>query len=175
MRARDEPWVVRIPDAARATAFVAGFLVNAAGRSLSLRGGAAARAWFGADGPGIDAATGGFRVGPVSPGRYTLWFAGEDRFEIPVRDVALTPGATTQLGRITLPATGAIAVAVELAAGFEPGGVLVQVEHSEGYDLLQVDRGSWTASMPALPGEHLVTVYGDGFRSRRERVHVVPG
>src|SRR5690606_6469899 len=175
-----DPLVIRVPDAARATAFAEGFLVDhedvpaIAGRFLSLQGETAARAWFG-DTFETDPATGRFRIGPLPPGHYTLWIAARTGFEFPVPDVVLRSSETTSLGRIVVPATGTLRVEVELQPGLVPGGVLVEIEGSTSSDIVSVDTASWTATSPCLPGRYAVTVYGTGFRSTHADVTVVAG
>ncbi|MBK8975911.1 MAG: carboxypeptidase regulatory-like domain-containing protein [Planctomycetes bacterium] len=183
VRPGDEPLLIRIPDDARATAFVTGLVVDGAdrpalaGMHLSMQGATVARAWFGraTDSPDADRDTGRFRLGPMPPGRYTLWVSSEDGFEFPVPDVVLAPRTTTELGRVVVPATGTLAVAVDIAPGCTPADVAVQIDAAGSSDIVRVDPATWTARRPCLPGSYDVTVYGTGFRWVRERVRIVAG
>lgn len=183
VRPRQEPWLVTVPDAARATAFVEGFLVDRsgtpaiAGKKLSLQRDGPARAWLGhtAPLPEVDAASGWFRVGPVSAGTYWLWFWSPQRVTFPLRDLTLRPRQTTNLGRIEEPAMGTLAVVLTAESECQVGDVRVQLEADGSTDIVPVDRRSLRAQRDLLPRTYSATVYGTGFRSFSEDLVIAAG
>lgn len=186
VRARDEPWIVTVPDAARATAFIEGFLFDRAGDpaigdkwlSVLQQDRGARRAWYGntAPNPETDPASGRFRVGPLPPGTYALWIRSADQWEFSIPDIVLRPHTTTSLGRIVEPATGTLEVRLDTEPGLLLGDVLTQVDSANNTEILRIAEESLSGDRRFVPGSYEVTVYGDGFRWLRWRkVEVRPG
>lgn len=177
--ARDEPWLVRVPRQVRASAYVAGTLVDGdgrpalAGQHLAVRGdGFVVHAGNTMAAPSLDVATGQFRLGPLPPGEYTLLFRGQPSFPVP--GVVLRANATTQLGQVIVPATGTLRIEVTAAAGLRTDDVMVQVDGDGDSDIFKID-GTLTGSRLLLPGRYRVVVYGTGFRWLEQDLEITAG
>src|SRR5690606_16598217 len=184
VHARQEPWVVPVPDAARATAFVEGHLVDAAGRpaiagcSISVQGhGRIARPGASMAAAETDATDGRFRLGPLPPGEYVLHFVDRERFTFEVADIVLRPHATTELGPVQKPAPGTFSVELKAEGGVLRADVMVQLdgegERAGTSGFVRVDRATLRGTRAMLPGRYRFTVYGKNFRWLRGSVEVV--
>ncbi|MBI5850963.1 MAG: carboxypeptidase regulatory-like domain-containing protein [Planctomycetes bacterium] len=182
IRVRDEPFVIRVPDAARATAWIEGWLVDAedrpalADRVFSVRRGAF-NAWPGNTMPAAetDAVTGHFRVGPFAAGTYTLSLASRTDVDIVIDDIVLRPRETTSLGRRVLPASGVLAVALERDSDLRLADLMVQIDGPGGSDVVPLDLATLRGERRLVPGRYTATVYGTGFRWLTEAIEIRAG
>lgn len=182
IRARDEPLVIPVPDDARASAWVEGWLVDAeqrpalADRYLSVIG-ERFRAYPGNTMPPaeLELATGRFRIGPLPAGRYTLTFAGQVDVDVTVRDVILRPRETISVGRVVVPASGELEVALELEPELRVAELSLQIDGDASTDLAKIDPTTLRARRSLLPGRYRATVFGTGFRWLEEPIEIFVG
>lgn len=182
VRARDEEFVIRVPDAARATAWIEGWLVDAAdrpaiaGRFASVRRGKFG-AWPGNTMPAAetDDATGRFRVGPLPAGTYTLSLASRSDVDLVFEDIVLRPRETTSLGRRVVPASGTLYVELERDDGLRIADLMVQIGGSGESDIVPLDPTTLRGERRLLPGRYTATVFGTGFRWLTEEIEVRAG
>ncbi len=182
VRSTPDPLVIRVPDDARATAYLEGMLLDSADRpaiegqflsvdmgKFRVHPGRTSRA------AEIDARTGRFRVGPLPPGTCTLTFASLTSVEFSIADLALLPSSTTQLGRVVVPASGIVRAELQAEAGLRLDDVLVQLDGLGDTDIFRVDTTTLTAAKSVLPGRYRAKVYGKGFRWLDQPIDVIAG
>ncbi|MFY9342054.1 MAG: carboxypeptidase-like regulatory domain-containing protein, partial [Planctomycetota bacterium] len=181
LRPRPEPWDLRVPDAARSTAWIAGTLVDRDDRAaitdqtLAVKG-AHFTAWPGntMEAAVTDPRTGSFRLGPLPPGRYELFLRGRNAVHFSVPDLVLQPHQTTDLGRIVVPASGVVAVELSAEPGLRLADVHMELEGGRSSDVVAIDVGTLRGEQRVLPGTYRVTIYGAGFRWLHQSLDVLP-
>ncbi len=175
-----------VRDEDRATAGLRGFVVDTDGRPLAVsfqvRGGAFLAT------PGatmsdakIDESTGAFEIGPLPPGRFTLFVRSLDgafaRFH---RDVFLVANDVVDVGRLVPPLAGVVEIEPTVPVGRDNVRVFAQFDVLDDLGRLRGgpdDQQVEVLQLPAhrrltLPGRYRLTLYGEGFRSIVQQVDV---
>ena len=154
VKAGGEEIEIRVPANRRASAFVAGRVVNADGRplprvSLSLYEGGSNNISFNAGGEA------GFHLGPFPPGAYSmrLWLEGLPELELGMR--TLTAGQTLDLGTLTMARPGFVEVRATRADGSPPedGDLSIWNEARENSERIGL-VGDLFRSEPLAPGRY---------------------
>jgi hypothetical protein len=157
--------VLRVPSEGRASAFITGVVVDAEDRPI---GSASISPWSSATGVApvltSEAGTGRFRIGPITPGTYSLMVQARGFAELRTEQHELGVGATWDLGRVRLLAGGTLTVSVRTEDGsVPPEGVRLAVQDfgrgASGRIELENGRGR---SGVLAPGPYRLVVQGAG-------------
>jgi len=173
-----EDVTLRVPDEARAHAYVTGSVVDADGRPVAparvilwQEGNLAA----GGHGRSTSESSGAFRIGPVPAGRYVVEVAAtghpthlfETRSSVGSRE-------TLDLGVLQLELPGGVEASFSRDDGAPPGGFVVSLHDAKGFAVRSVRAADAIASSPATRSARFDDLAPGRYSLRVRGAHVVP-